>query len=260
MTLKRIERVSKAGKRWHYYMLDGARADGVTTLIGGGLPKPALLKWAPRTVAEYVADNRDAVEELWNGGRAAMVNALKETPWAQRDAAAARGTEVHALAERLSHGEEVEIPDGLEGYVDSAVQFLDEWDVHPLHTEVAVANRKWNYAGTVDLIATIPGTSGRRLVLMDYKTSRSGIYGETALQLAAYAHAEFHLGKDGEEISMPPCEAAYAVWLRPDGYDVYEMDVSEPVYRAFLHVAFVARQAKQLDSWKSEALEVPTHV
>lgn len=256
MTLKRHERTSSKGKTWHYYTLDGERADGVTTLISGGLPKPALMKWAPRTVAEYVADNADAVEELRGRGRDAMVRTLKEVPWSQASAAAARGTEVHSLAERLSHGEEIEIPDGLEGYVDSAVKFLDEWRVKPIHTEVAVANRQWNYAGTADLIAE---TSGRT-VLMDYKTSRSGIYGETALQLAAYASAEFYLDDEGNEQPMPQFAAAYAVWLRADGYDVYEMDISEPVYKAFLHIAYVARQAKQLDSWKSEALEVPTHV
>lgn len=253
MTLKRHERTSSTGKTWHYYTLDGKRADGVTTLISGGLPKPALIKWAPRTVAEYVADNAGVVEELRLLGRDAMVRELKEVPWTQRDAAAARGTEVHALAERLSHGDEVEIPEGLDGYVDAAVRFLDDWRIKPIHTEVAVANRQWGYAGTADLLADLGG----RTALMDYKTSKSGIYGETALQLAAYANAEIYLDGDGAEQPMPAIDAAYAVWLRPDGYDVYEMDISEPVYKTFLHVAYVARQAKHLDSWKSDALEAP---
>ena len=43
----------------HRYKLDGAWVPGVTTLIGKGLPKPALPYWAARTVAEWVADNPD---------------------------------------------------------------------------------------------------------------------------------------------------------------------------------------------------------
>ncbi|MGH8876939.1 MAG: hypothetical protein ACRD0P_06315 [Stackebrandtia sp.] len=250
---KRHDRTGKNGKTWHYYMLDGKRADGVTTLISGGLPKPALLRWAPKMVAAYVADNPGAVNALWSGNRDQMVRELKEVPWSQRDAAAAKGTEVHALAERLSRGEEIEVPEALEGYVNSAVAFLDEWRVRPLQTEVAVANRQWGYAGTADVLAELGG----RTVLMDYKTSRSGIYGETALQLAAYSRAEVYLDADDHEQPMPTIDAAYAVWLRPDGYNVYAMDISESVYKAYLHVAYVARQAKQLDSWISDALELP---
>ena len=46
-------------ERSHRYKLDGDWVPGVTTLIGDGLPKKALIYWSARTVAEWVADNAD---------------------------------------------------------------------------------------------------------------------------------------------------------------------------------------------------------
>ncbi|MBQ1163414.1 hypothetical protein KBZ21_36080, partial [Streptomyces sp. A73] len=61
---------------------------------------------------------------------------------------------------------------------------------------------------------------GRRLIC-DYKTGRSGIWGETALQLAAYARAEVYLDEHGIEQPIPHEDGGLAVWLRADGYDTY---------------------------------------
>jgi hypothetical protein len=97
----------------HRYFLDGSPIPGVTTLIGKGLPKPALVYWSAKTVAEWVADNPDGVEAFRATGRGPMVAALKEIPWQKRDEAAIRGTDVHALAERVIRGEAVEVPEHL---------------------------------------------------------------------------------------------------------------------------------------------------
>src|SRR5690606_1778475 len=46
--------------RGHYYVdEDGTRFDGVTTLLGEGLPKPALVNWAANTTADYAVDHWD---------------------------------------------------------------------------------------------------------------------------------------------------------------------------------------------------------
>ena len=111
--LKRFE------TKWgHGYTLDGKRVKGVTTLINGGVPKPFLVDWSARTVAEWVADNRDRVEQLWDDGRAPMVAFLKSVHRQQRDDAAARGTHVHELGEALVHGREVEVPDYIKDHVE----------------------------------------------------------------------------------------------------------------------------------------------
>src|SRR5690606_27012723 len=96
--------------------------------------------------AEWVADNPDDLDMLRRNGRAPMVDFLKAVPWQQRDEAAARGTEVHALAEKVIHGEEVEVPEHIAGHVEGYAAWVDEWQLEPIWTERPVASRKWWYA------------------------------------------------------------------------------------------------------------------
>ena len=250
-----IRRIN-AGKN-HYYKIDGHKADGVTTLLGKGMPKPALAYWSARCVAEFVADaTEDHLWALKQSGRNSFVDHLKKVPWDQRDQAAVRGTDVHALAEQLIHGAEVSVPDHLAGHVESAVRFMDEWRVTPVLVERVVGCRKWLYAGTFDLIADLP--DGRR-VLFDYKTSRSGIFAETAMQLAAYRWADCYVGTDDQtEVPMGEVgiDESKAVWLRADGYDVIPLNTDLQVFNTFLHVAHVARSIEPMKSWLSAA-EMP---
>lgn len=232
----------------HRYKLDGRWVPGVTTLIKGGLPKDALMYWSARTVAEYVADHPEDVDALRRMGRAPMVGALKETPWQKRDTAAIRGTDVHGLAERLVHDEEVQIPDHLEGYVQSCVAFLDEWQPKTLLAERPVAHRAHWWAGTFDYIGELPDG---RVVLADWKTADSGIWPETAFQLGAYRHAEFYIDDDGNETPMPPITDTWGIHLRRDGYDVIPVKADAETYKEFRHIAFVAGAAKRAKGDKS---------
>jgi hypothetical protein len=234
----------------HQYRLDGKPVTGVTTLISKGLPKPALPRWAANTVAEYVADNPEAIDQLRNMGRYPMVNALKGIPWQQRDEAAAKGTEVHSLAESVVHGLEVEVPEHLVSHVEGYARFLDTWKVEPVLVERMVANREHWYAGTFDLVATINGEPW----FLDLKTSK-GIYGETALQIAAYRHAEFWQDDDGSEQPMPEVAHVGALHVRADGTDLIPLDSSDKPWRTFLHVAWVAKQTEAIKGWVGEALQ-----
>ncbi len=237
MTIQRIQ----AGRN-HWYKIDGVKADGVTTLIGDGTRKKALEAWGIRSVAEYAADHLDRLVEMQPMGREALVAALKQSPYTERDQAANRGTEVHALAEELIHGRQVDVPAELVGHVDSYVRFLDEWQPEPLAVERVVASRKWNYCGTFDAVYRL---RDGRVVIGDIKTSRSGIYAETALQLAAYRYADVYLD-DGVEKPMAGLgiECGQGLWIRGDGYDVLPIPCDESVWKAFLHIAYGARWMK----------------
>jgi len=239
--------------RGHYYVdEDGTRFDGVTTLLGEGLPKPALVNWAANTTADYAVDHWD---ELSRNTISERINKLRRARFAERDRAAKRGTEVHTLAERLIRGEEVDVSDELAGHVESYVRFLDEWKPIAVLVETPVANRRWRYAGTLDAVVDMGG----RRVLVDIKTSRSGIFPETAYQLAAYAGAEVYLDDDGNEQPMSGlgiCDAL-GIWVRADGYDLYPVDISENTHRTFLHIAHVARQTKDNKRLIGEALAPP---
>jgi hypothetical protein len=233
----------------HRYKLDGKWVPGVTTLIKEGLPSPALMYWSARSVAEWVADHEEDVDALRRMGRGPMVQALKEVPWQKRDDASVRGTEVHALAEKLVHGESVDVPEHLAGYVQACVDFLDEWKPTPLVVERPLAHREHWWAGKPDLFASLPDG---RVILWDYKTSASGIWPETAFQLSAYSHAEFYLAEDGTERPIPIADLCCAVWLQPDEYKVIPVKADDDVYAEFRHIARVSRAAKRAKGSKTE--------
>lgn len=238
--------------RAHRYWLDGRPIPGVTTLIGKGLPKPALPYWAAKSVAEYVADNPDGVEAFRSTGRGPMVAALKEIPWQKRDEAAVRGTDIHALAEKIIHGESVEVPDHLTAHVEGYVHFIDTFGVEPIVTEVPVAHRQHWYAGKPDAIARINGETW----LLDWKTS-NGVYGETALQTAAYARAQFYDTGDGVENPLPEIERIGVVHVTANGSNLYDLGDIDKAHRLFLHVAWVAKQTDYIKGLIGEPMPEP---
>lgn len=261
MTLVRKDRTYR-GKPTHSYELDGVKVQGVTTLLSKGLPKPALPPWAAKSVAEYVADNPDAVRQMLDTmGRESIVGALKGVPWDKRDEAAARGTDIHDLAERIIHGEEVDVPEHLAGYVQGYVDWLDAWALEVHQTEMVVGRRPADgvpgYAGTFDADVTFGGGchAGKR-ALLDWKTSK-GVYGENALQLAAYQHAHFYLDADGAEQPMPEYDLLGVVHITPTGTDLYVVDDPEGAWRIFRHVAYVATQTDVIKSQISEPTPTP---
>jgi hypothetical protein len=249
-----IRRVNRG--RNHSYLLDGQKADGVTTLIGDGVPKPALVAWAANTTASYAIDHWQDLAEMTPSKR---LDLLKRARYLDLDQASKRGNEVHELAEKLSHGIEVDVPEDLVGYVESTVKFLDTWSPEVIMTEAVVASRKWRYAGTTDAIYRLPDG---RVVISDFKTSRSGIFGEVAIQLGAYANAEVYLDAAGQEqpISELGITAGIAVWIRADGFDVYEVDLDQG-FKIFQHCAWLARQTRDMkERLISDSMRPPTAV
>lgn len=250
------------GKNHAYYLQTDAgevKLDGVTSLLGDGLPKPALINWAGNVTAGYAVDHWD---ELGRMAVSQRLKTLQGAKYADRDLAAAKGTLVHELAEQIIAGAEVEVPDEVRGHVDSAVKFLDEFQITPLLTETSVYNEKGFYAGTLDMVVTsgLPKYEGR-VILADWKTSRSGIYDEAALQLCAYGNAEFYLGDDGLDHPMAELGVTdhWGVWIRSDGYDVYPLDRSENTFRTFQYISAVARRARLMKETplKFQALDRP---
>lgn len=246
MTLKRIN--TNYG---HRYTLDGRSVPGVTTLLSKGLPKPALPRWAAKTAAEYVADNLEVLNSLPD--RESVIATVKQSPWTQRDRAAVRGTDVHAIAEELIHGREAEVPDMLTGYVDGYVRFLDEWQPEPILTERPIGNRHWWYAGTFDVILRLPNGE---ILLMDWKTSK-GVYGEVALQLAAYRAAEFYIDADGNEQPMPAVDGLAVAHVTPTGTDVYRVDDADAAWKDFLHVAWVGKAEDRIKHQIADPCSAP---
>ena len=226
----------------------GNKVPGVTTLVGDGYPKKALVNWAGEATADYAIDHWDELAALpVSERRKRLVKARYEVT----SKAAARGTQVHDIADRLMHGEEVAIPQGMEGYVQAAVDFIDEFDVQPVAVEFTVYSETWKWAGTCDLVAdlldpddTEPDPALRRRVrwLLDYKTKakESGVFGDAALQLAPYRMAERCVidGVDQEMIDVDRCGI---VQIYADGsYRLVPVTAGEDEYQIFQYVQQVA--------------------
>lgn len=244
----------------HRYWLDGRPVPGVTTLLGGGLPKPAIPYWAAKSVAEYVIRNPEAVEQLRIMGEGPAIAALKQVPWQKRDDAAVRGTDVHALAEQVIHGKEVAVPEHLSDHVEGYVRWLDEFDVTPVLTERPVASRKWWYAGTFDGIVRIGrGPWAGRCVGLDLKTS-SNVYGETALQVAGYMRAEFYLSADGQEEEIPEVDCTAVVHVTDAGSLMHPLahdrDQIDEHFKTFTHIAYVAKRADAIKGYVGEPMQI----
>ena len=245
-----IRRVNH-GRGHRYVDANGLRVPGVTTLIGDGVPKPALIDWAANTTAEVAINRWDELAAL---PPAARLKDLKGARYADRDTAAKKGTMVHALAERLVHGEKVAIPAGLDGYVHSYTRFLDEFDVQPVLVEAVVYSNRHAYAGTLDLIADLDGERW----LLDAKTSRSGVFGETALQLSAYRFADCWM--DGEEEKeIPEVDRTGVIHVRADGYSLVPVEADHAQFRAFLYCGQVAQFVAESRDLVGDPVEPPTN-
>lgn len=150
----------------HSYTLDGVpKIKGVTTMMKGlgGPPESYFTKFT----AGHAVDNWDRLAELPPSARLEEIAGATK---ARFSAAAVRGTAVHKLAERLSKGEEVDVPDHLRGHIESCIGFLDGYQVEPFATEVALFSRRHKYAGSADFFATAVKPGGQVVrVLGDFK-------------------------------------------------------------------------------------------
>lgn len=243
----------------HSYTLDGQpKIKGVTTMMKGlgGPPESYFTEYT----AGYAVDNWERLSQL------PVAERLKEIAGATKarfKTAAARGTAVHKLAERLAAGEEVEVPDAIRGRVEACVQFLDDYQFNVDLIEPALFSRRHKYAGSADFFgsAVVPGSARRVRVLGDWKTSASGPWGSMAFQLAGYRYADFYkLDGDDTEYPVPEVDECWIIWIRDDGYDVSPMHVDEHVLRQLLYVDQCRIADEECRNYKLDALPHPETV
>ena len=207
----------------------------VTTILRV-LDKPALVPWAQGIVAEAAIAHRADIEGwVQVGGVEGAIRLLKNAATAQRDRAAATGTDVHALAENLNRGMDVIVPADIAPFVDAYRRWFDAFQPSVVAAEELVAGD--GYAGTFDLIADIAGERW----LLDIKTSK-GTYSDTALQLAAYGRARY-IGRPGDpqRYAMPAIEQYGVIHVRPEGAELVPYDVTEADYDAFRALMVAAK-------------------
>lgn len=231
-------RRERRGSRYVFFDDNDVRVPGVTTLTGKGVPKPALVQWAADETAAYAIDRRAELDEM---PISEQLKVLSKARYASMNKAKDKGKLIHRLAERLLVGERVQIPDGLDGYVLSCVQFLDEFEVTPRLIEASVVSPQHGYCGILDLIADLLNDDGGMDTwLLDWKITRSGIFGDTALQLAPYRYATAYLDENDVEHPLPAVDFTGAVWIREDGYSLVPVEAGPRQFRQFQYVQQVA--------------------
>ncbi|WP_156479467.1 hypothetical protein [Gordonia sp. QH-12] len=242
------------GKGHYYVDANGDRIPGVTTILGDGLPKKALINWAANATAEYAIDHWDELGDMKASER---LKKMQGGRYGITDKAKKRGTEVHGYAERLIQGEKVEgVPDLLRGHVEAYARFLDQFDVQPVVVEASVVNYTVGYAGTLDMIADIldPRTREHVRILADIKTNEKGIYGETALQLAAYRYAEFlSEGDGGEERPMIEVSHCAAIHVTSDSAELIPVTAERQQFLDFRY----AREIRRFDAESRDLVGAP---
>ncbi len=198
-----------------------------------------LVGWAKRETAACAVRNLDMLTRMRDtGGDAAAVAWLKAIPDYQRDTAADVGSRIHKLVEQIAHGAEPEVTSEEAPFIAAYRGFLALYQPRFLAVEEMVANLRLGYAGTLDAIAVIGGETW----LLDVKTG-TGIYPETALQLAAYGSAEF-IGRPGvaRRFRLPRATRFGVVHVRPEGARLIEYEVDRGTSNTFV-------QAKRLFDW-----------
>lgn len=282
-----LARNDDLGRRFYTFGDPAEAFWSVTTLISGGVPKHLQAHYAKMAaelaydaIAERGPSSRSSaiLRRLTTAGRTDFVERqargeltslklAKQSPrdlalrWIKgaadrhRDAAAERGSAVHAEAEQLvlQHArasarlsltglELAPWPEALEKYQDAFVDWVNDFQPEFLAAEASVFNRAQAYAGTLDCIVRLHLPDGRVLVvIVDFKTGKA-VYPEVALQLAPYARAEFIGSPDGRtELPLPAIDAGAVLHLTPKGYQFRLVRIDQPIFDAFCFAREVFR-------------------
>lgn len=244
----------------------------VTTIIGYGLPKEALIGWAAKVTAERCLDRRATLNAMRedNASREELIKFLMDARWEKSGTASFRGTELHRAAEAFALG--LPLPDDLDPvalpYVEQYARFLEEHRPTFLMAEAPVYNLELSYAGTLDAIVELDGVP----FVLDAKTSDKGLdanstppYPDIALQLVAYARAEvvglspanqrkyngrrYYIYDPALEYAeLPATAGGLALAIFPDRYTLTPVRLDDEVHESFLSVREVARWSIDVSS------------
>jgi hypothetical protein len=214
--------------------------------------KPALPNWAAKEVATFAVENIPSWENLPPDD---AVDLLKRAPYRNMRKKGDIGTAVHGAVELWMDKvlEGVSIPDlaaeeivvddlDLLPYIAGAVQYLNQHVHRVIHSEVTLFNATYKYAGTADAICKL---KTGEIAVVDWKTSNR-VYPEHALQLVAYANAEFAGSDAGDRIDLPPITAAHVVHLPGDAtYKAYPVNLTDRAFKTFAAL-------RSLQLWKDD--------
>lgn len=180
MTAPQIK--EKRGKR--IYVIGGVEYDSVTSVLSIIDKSGPLIPWAVKATCDYIENKTSDGVFL----QEAITLARKEAT-RQKEEAADIGSAVHqAIHEFVKTGK---TPTFADERATNAWEAFTKWALSvgfkPLVSEVICHNTKYRYAGTLDLMAELSSTGGKRKTyLIDLKSSKGFYEDQFGPQVAAY--------------------------------------------------------------------------
>lgn len=249
MTTPKINTTKSKGSRFYVHPDTDQKVIGVTSVLNM-LPKDFLKFWAAKLTAECAVDNLPSwVGMVMNGERDAAIDFLKKAHMRNLGGAAQRGTDAHDIFERLARGETFtprDIHPDMAWAVDHFRTWLDLAQPEFRFIEATVWSETHGYAGSFDAIADFEVEGEKSTVILDWKTTRSGVHAEVALQMTAYSRADYILSPDGSQEPIPELDGAAVLWIPgPDEWKFVPVALSDEFFQVFLAL-------KEVLSWEKE--------
>jgi hypothetical protein len=240
-----IRTIQRSGSRF-YFNEDAPeiKYPGVTSVVGM-LPKPFLAYWQAKMVAELAVDSLDFIEQMAQRDRDGAVQYLKGAATRYTKTRAKVGSDAHDLFERLIRGQYVgRVHPDMEPYRRHFEAFLAAVQPELVRAEDVAWSDTHEYAGSFDGILRLkldengkPDPTGEpALVMADWKTSKA-TYPDVALQMSAYAHADFIVDPAGNREVMPKFDGAVVLHITQDQAAFKPVRIDEAdVFAQFLHL------------------------
>ncbi|MER8014265.1 hypothetical protein ACIQ7S_03585 [Streptomyces griseoluteus] len=255
----KIRTVYRGGSRFYIHP---QRPDvvhpGVTSVIGM-LPKQDFLgPWNGRMAAELAIDSLSFVQQMAERDRDGAVQYLSGAARRYTKARASLGSDAHDLFERMIRGEGGlterdtfgrfvrRVRADLEPYRAHFAEFLEAVNPEFVRAEDVAWSDTYEYAGSFDVWLRIwlddsgnitPDRSGTpHLIIGDWKTSKAA-YPDVALQLAAYARADFVMnGETGAIEPMPEFDGAAVLHITDETWSFKPVVIDNEVFAEFLRL------------------------
>lgn len=175
----------------HRYEINGREVVGVTTILKTVIAKEALVNWAVKMTADYMIENLRPNVAYTPEKLLELAENAKKQHRLNKERAGTLGTDIHKWIEtyikaKIENTTTPAVPDGeYKAPIEGFLSWVNNGHVTFEESEKLVYSKKYDYAGTLDFIATVNGVK----MLGDIKTSNY-IYPESYfLQLAGYKYA-----------------------------------------------------------------------
>ncbi|MGW6313809.1 hypothetical protein [Streptomyces sp. NPDC055099] len=256
--MSKIRTIYRGGGRFY---LNTAFPDnvypGVTTVIGM-LPKQNFLgPWNARMTAELAVDSIDFVAQMAARDRDGAVDYLRGAARRYTKVRADVGSMAHDLFERMIRGEGgltdrdsfgrfiTPVHPDMAPYRKHFAEFLEAVNPELVRAEDVAWSDTHQYAGSFDVVMYVwldeegnptPDRSGKRhLIMGDWKTSKA-TYPDVALQMAAYANADFMLDPEGNRTPMPEFDGAAVLHITDEQWAFKPVVIDDEVFAEFLRL------------------------